>query len=345
MNIRIYCTAFLLIAHLSEASTLIKKIRFEALHSISEISNNDEVWLKDESTLPISEELILPELNSRELITKVYGFSSIEKYKATRVYLMNHSISFTKFLNLFDGLKVAGLRPIHQNPLLGFFVSNNKNSLKEDEFFALMERFTSKSYLATTKSNNWPLQVAHHYLNGSSLSLGSFLKIGKQLKEAGMNYRFIDEDLAQAYVKKNAKKLSVDDLKKIMGILSSDYESVQRAGILFSNYLQQNIKKLLQSDFCKQIEDLKKTIPFDMQIMRVGNMPVDARKNLFYIEYELFQSLWSRDLFFTIDKAINLIHQNVPSRDHKRLVKTFLERNKHRLSDEDSSRFISEFMD
>lgn len=320
MNIKIISLVILMNIGLVNARGLNKLTNFETIYETDKSLSSE----KEADTLVLS---------VSDFIDKVYGLSSIEKYRKSLEYINNKQLPFKTFINFYEGLIVAGLRPIHQNPLLGTYFSTQKTPLKRSEFFILLEKFTADSYRAKTKSHNWPFQSTMHYLRQGKLNIEDVLKVSKILKTLGVNHRFVDEDFLQDFMQLQGSNLLPDEVQQLLNSLSAEYDSVQIAGRLVNKYIRLNVKRLTQPQFRSEVEKLKKQVPYDMQIDRVMNMPIDARKNLFYVEYEFFKGFWEKDLFFNIDRVVELFQNNVPLKDHKRLVKSFIERNRHRLKD------------
>ena len=284
------------------------------------------------------------ELDPRNFIEAVYEFNSLEKYRAAKHYITNRRVQRKSFVNLLQALKVAGLAPMHSDPLLGLYISLRKTELDTVEFLELLKEFTPKAYAAKTKKHNWPLQSAVHYVAISDPSRLEIWALSKLFKLGGMSHKFVDEDLMQAFVDAHGSKLSVAQMHRILNSMNhEDYDVVQREAVLVQIYMHKNAARLTQEDFREDFEALKAKVPFDIRINRVNNMPTDARKNLFYAEHQYFQSIWTKDLFFTYGKLMKTFETNVPARDWTRLVKTFVERNRHRLSEREITKIQDRF--
>lgn len=283
-------------------------------------------------------------LSLGEFVQKVYSFSSLEKYRAAKQYITGRELNRNHFQELFEALKVSGLRPLHSDPLLGLYISLSDSSMRPDQFLNMLKEFSPKAFRARTKEHNWPLQSAVHYIENSDIGRFEIWAYTNLFKLAGMNTDFVDEELLQAYMSKNAAELSVDQLERTLATVTDNYESVQRKAILVNIYLRANIENLENEDFREDFEEVKQTVPFDMNIQRVRNMPTDARQNLYYAEYEFFKGFWTRDLFFTLNHMMNLFEENVPVRDHKRLVNSFIERNSHRLNERQIEKLSKRFL-
>ena len=331
MNFKIISLALLINTGLVNASSLNKLTNFQTIYEVSNLSLSE----KRTDTLV---------LNVSDFIDSVYGLSSVEKYRKSLEYINIKQLSFKTFINFYESLIVAGLRSVHQNPLLGTYFSTLKKPLKKSEFFIMLDKFTKASYRAKTKAHNWPFQISRHYLNQGRLNTEDVLNVSRKLKRLGVNYRFIDKDFLLDFVHLRGSSLSPNEIQQILNSLSAEYDSVQIAGRLFNQYIRLNVKRLTQQQFRSEVAELKKQVPYDLQIDRVMNMPIDARKNLFYAEYEFFKGFWEKDLFFNIDRVVELFQNNVPSKDHRRLVKSFIERNGHRLKDEHRDLLSSVFL-
>ena len=106
MNFKIISLALLINTGLVNASSLNKLTNFQTIHEVSNLSLSE----KRTDTLV---------LNVSDFIDSVHGLSSVEKYRKSLEYINIKQLSFKTFINFYESLIVAGLRSVHQNPLLG----------------------------------------------------------------------------------------------------------------------------------------------------------------------------------------------------------------------------------
>ncbi|MCO4782057.1 MAG: hypothetical protein KC646_06990 [Candidatus Cloacimonetes bacterium] len=266
-----------------------------------------------------------------ELIDSVYSASSDEKFAAVSAYLQNTHLEREQFVNLVSGLKVAKLSDEHSDSLIGFYVSQNQAAYDFSTFRSFLKMLSDASFVVESTTSNIAYMMSDLYVEKNPVDYRTLKKLVKFLKANDMSRDLIDDNLLPKGVSKLSGSLDIREFKSLLHLMDNHYRNVQSSALMVAEYSKTNAAKLADPNFREALLDLEQTVPQDENLERINNLQFDARETLLYCEFEYFKSAFEKDLFFTWNKVIRQIRDNVDTKYQSRVVKTILRRNSHRL--------------
>ncbi|PCJ15943.1 MAG: hypothetical protein COB02_17405 [Candidatus Cloacimonadota bacterium] len=282
-------------------------------------------------------------LSVGELISSVYSLSSQEKFNKVSAYLQSNPLDQDQFKNLLSGLSVAKLSSKHGDSLVGFYVSLNQAAYNFKSFRSFLKILSDEAFTEESKTKNIPFMMADLYVDKNAVDYKTHKKLVKFLKSNDMPRDLVDENILPKGVAKINGTLSIYEFKSLLSLMDSHYRNVQTRGLMVASYTVANAARLAEERFREEILDLEQTVPQDDNLAKINNLQFDARETLFYIEFEYFKGTFEKDLFFTWNKVIKQVRDNVDVKHQNRVVKTLLKRNAHRLTAKKNAKMLKAF--
>lgn len=282
-------------------------------------------------------------LSIGELIDSVYSLSSDEKFSTVSAYLQKTHLEKEQFVNLLSGLKVARLSDDHSDSLIGFYVSQNQAAYDFSTFRSFLKMLSDASFAVESTTSNIAYMMSDLYVEKNPVGYSTLKKLIKFLKSNDMSRDLVDDNLLPKGVSKLSGSLEIREFKSLLGLLDNHYRNVQTSALMVAEYSQTNAAHLADPKFRDALLDLQQTVPQDENLERINNLQFDARETLLYCEFEYFKSAFDKDLFFTWNKVIRQVRDNVDTKHQSRVVKTILKRNSHRLDEKHVNKMLKAF--
>ncbi|MCJ8346173.1 hypothetical protein MJH12_11580 [bacterium] len=309
----------------SFASDLQKTSNFKVIFSEAPVEDNSEV------------------LSIGELIDSVFALSSEDKFAKVSAYLQSIHLEVTQFKNLLSALSVAKLSSEHSDALIGFYVSQNEAAYDYSTFRSFLKLLSDETFVDESQTQNIAYMISDLYLEKNPVDYKTHKRLIKFLKANDMKRDLVDDELLPKGVSKLSGSLEIREFKSMLSLMDDHYRNVQTKALMVAEYTKKNAARLADPKFREAILDLHETVPQDENLARINNLQFDARETLLYCEFEYFKPVFEKDFFFTWNKVIAQIKENVDSKYQNRVVKTILKRNSHRLDEKHQNRLLSAF--